>query len=508
MTTADQTGNARAVRRVVVAGGGTAGWVAATALVRLLGPLISVTLVESDAIGTVGVGEATIPTARSFHDLLRIDEQAFMRATQATFKLGIAFENWGAAGERYFHAFGTNGPAHWMADFHHAWLHARTMGLELPLGDFCAEHVAAERHLFARGEPAGLNYAYHLDATLYARFLRRIAENDGVVRIEGEIASVERSADTGDVAALHLKSGQAVAGDLFIDCTGFRGLLIEQTLEAGFEDWSQWLGSNSAVAVQSERRGDAVPYTTATAHQQGWRWHIPLQRRSGNGLVFDRGRVSDDEAAATLLGAIDGPPVTDPRFIRYVTGRRRRAWSHNCVALGLASGFVEPLESTSIHLVMVGITRLIRLFPYDGIEPASVDRYNAVADAEMEHVRDFIILHYHLNQRGEEPLWADSRALELPASLAERIASFKAAAHAWQGADELFRADSWVQVMLGQGLMPASYHPAPRMMAPERLLQSMAQVRADVSQRLRGMPRHQPFVAGYCPADPPSTQAG
>jgi tryptophan halogenase len=492
------------VRRVVIAGGGTAGWVAAAALVHQLGPLLDIALVESDEIGTVGVGESTIPTSRSFHTLLGINEPIFMRETQATFKLGIAFENWGGEGDRYIHSFGQIGrKTTWMADFHHFWLGAREQGFGGDLADYCFELQAGEAEKFFSGEGAEINYAYHLDATAYARFLRRLAEPAGVRRIEGKIGRVEQDGDSGFIRALVLESGERVEGDLFIDCTGFRALLIEQTLETGFEDWTHWLATDSAYAVQTRSTGSAVPYTRAIAHEAGWRWRIPLQHRVGNGLVYSSQFMSDEEARAKLLREIDGEPLTKPRLIRYRTGRRRKAWNRNCIALGLSSGFIEPLESTSIHLFKIAVTRLIQLFPFGGVNEAVAERFNQLSARELEGIRDFIILHYHLTERDDSPFWRRCRTMEIPDTLAERIALFREDAQAYQASDDLFRVDSWVQVLLGQRLRPRGFHQLARMIPPAELRGALDKLRADIAAAVARMPAHEQFLREYCaaPAD-------
>jgi tryptophan 7-halogenase len=486
------------VRRVVVAGGGTAGWIAAMALARQLRGLIEVTVVESEAIGTVGVGEATIPTARTFHELLRIDERAFMAATKASFKLGITFENWGRVGDRYIHSFGTMGMKTWVAEFQHFWLQARSEGETAPIGSHCLEHEAAEAGRFAKDSGQPLNYAYHLDAGLYARFLRRIAETEGATRIEGKIARVEQVGESGDIAALVLESGERVEGDLFIDCTGFRGLLIEDTLEAGFEDWSHWLPTNSALAVQTESIADAIPYTRSIAHTAGWQWRIPLQHRVGNGIVFCGDHMDVDEARHLLLGSVEGEVLTEPRLIRYAAGKRREWWKNNVIALGLSAGFVEPLESTSIHLFMIGVTRLIQQFPFGGITPARRAHYNRLADNEAERVRDFVILHYKLTEREDSPFWNRVRTMDIPETLAERIALFAEQAEAWQAADDLFRVDSWVQVMLGQRLTPRGWHRIGALMSDRRLRQTLTDMRRQIAEAVQAMPPHQQFLDSYC----------
>lgn len=486
----------RSRTRVVIAGGGTAGWLAAAALTRQLGALIDVTLVESEEIGTVGVGESTIPTVRSFHALIGLDEQEFLRATGATFKLGISFEGWARPEDRYIHSFGTTGRSTWMAGFHHFWLEARAQGLAGSFGSYCLEHEAALAGRFATGGEGGLNYAYHLDAGRYARFLRQMCEARGLKRIEGRVTRVEQHGESGHIAALVLENGARIEGDLFLDCTGFRGLLIEQTLHAGWEDWSHWLPTDRALAVQTRATGPAVPYTRAIAHDAGWRWKIPLQHRVGNGLVYASEHLSDDAARARLLEGVEGDLLIEPRLIRFAAGRRRRSWMGNCVALSLAGGFVEPLESTSIHLIMIAVTRLLQLFPFGGVSPALADRFNAQSAAEIESVRDFIILHYRLNER-DEPFWARMRDMTIPTTLADRIALFRESGQVYQASEDLFRTDSWVQVMLGQRLDPGDHHHVARMMPPGRLQRSLEDMRANITAALAKLPPHQAFLDAY-----------
>ncbi|MBX9617146.1 MAG: tryptophan 7-halogenase [Caulobacteraceae bacterium] len=492
--------------RVVIAGGGTAGWLAAAVLTRQLGGLLDITLVESEEIGTVGVGESTIPTVRTFHALLGIDEADFMRTTGATFKLGISFEGWTRPEDRYIHSFGDVGKSTWMGDFQHFWLEARERGVAGPLGDYCFEHAAAAAERFATGPESRINYAYHLDAGRYARYLRARSEAGGLKRREGRIARVERQAEDGLIAALVLESGERIEGDLFLDCTGFRALLIEGALGVGFEDWGDWLPTNRALAVQTTSTGPAVPYTRAIAHDAGWRWRIPLQHRVGNGLVYASDFLSDDAARARLMGAIEGEPLIEPGLIRFRTGRRQKAWEGNCVALSLAGGFVEPLESTSIHLIMTALTRLMQAFPFDGIRPAVVARYNAQSRAELEGVRDFIILHYHLNARSE-PFWQRQREMGIPDTLAERLALFGESAQAYQGQDELFRVASWLQVLTGQGLEPQSHHHLARQMPVEQLARALSDLKANVDSAVAALPSHQAFLDRYCPEATPAAAA-
>jgi tryptophan 7-halogenase len=484
------------VRRVVIAGGGTAGWVAAAALVRHLGPLLDITLVESDEIATVGVGESTIPTTRTFHSLLGIFEEAFVKATNASFKLGISFEDWGRVGDRYFHAFGSVGRGLWIADFQHFWLAARERGIGGDYYDYSLETQAARAGKFATSAETPLAYAYHLDATAYAKFLRKLAEDAGVTRIEGKIERAEQGGD-GNITALVMENGTRIEGDLFIDCTGFRALLTEQTLKTGYDDWSHWLTTDSALAVQSVPTGPAVPYTRAIAHRAGWRWRIPLQHRVGNGLVYQSDDMSEDEARALFKREVDGELLFEPRLIRYRTGMRRKAWNRNCIALGLAGGFIEPLESTSIHLIKIAVTRLIQNFPFGGIKSSAVERYNALSRAEWEHVRDFIILHYHATERDDSPFWRRCREMEVPQTLKDRIALFRDNATAYQDGNDLFRIDSWVQVLRGQGIEPRSYHRVADVMPADKLSQALGDLQSGIAQHLRQLPLHQHFLDRY-----------
>lgn len=386
-------------RRVVVAGGGTAGWMAAAAIARTMGEIVELTLVESDAIGTVGVGESTIPPLVTYNRLLGIGEAEFMRATQATFKLGILFDNWKDVGSRYFHSFGITGRDHWAAGFQHFWLEGLARGHEQPYDDYCLELVAALKNKFAHLPDNGLNYAYQLDSTLYARFLRTMAEADGARRVEGRIAEVQLDGESGDIAVLRLEDGTRIEGDLFLDCTGFRALLIEGALHAGFDDWSHWLPCDAAIAVQTASVGPPAPYTRAMAHDAGWQWRIPLQHRTGNGIVYCSRYLDGDAAFARLVGNVEGKMLTEPNRIRFTTGARRRQWHRNCVAIGLSGGFMEPLESTSIHLIQRAILRLIRMMPADTISPRDVAEFNDQQAEDMVQIRDFLILHYKVTDR-------------------------------------------------------------------------------------------------------------
>jgi tryptophan halogenase len=490
----------REIRNVVIAGGGTAGWIAAASLSQQLKGICNITLIESDEIGTIGVGESTIPPIRTFHRLLKIDEQEFMRATAATFKLGIEFQNWGLDGDRYMHSFGATGRSAWACEFQHFWLHSLARGMQSDFGDFCVEHAAARAQKFFTAPNASINYAYHLDAFVYAKFLRKYSESHGAKRIEGKIRQVRQNHDTGFVEALELASGQVIEGDLFIDCTGFRGLLIEQTLHSGYESWGHWLPCDSAVAVQTESVGPAPPFTRAVAHEAGWRWRIPLQHRVGNGFVYCSKYMSDEIATAKLLEQIEGKRLTEPRVIKFQPGRRLKTWNKNVIALGLASGFVEPLESTSIHLIIMGVSRLIHMFPFGGIQQAFIDQYNEDVTQEWEDVRDFIILHYHVTQRDDSAFWRYCKNMQVPEKLARRIQMFRDRAHTMVRDGELFRLDSWTQVMLGQRIKPRNYSHLPMAMSETDLKQFLDSIRTAIDGALAKMPSHQEFLDRYCKA--------
>jgi len=486
------------VKKVVVTGGGTAGWVTAAALAQQFGSLIDITLVESEEIGTVGVGEATFPSIQAFHRLLDLNEQEFMRATKATFKLGISFENWGGIGDRYMHAFGTIGRSTWMGDFQHFWLAAQEEGFGGEIGEYCFERQAAVAGKFAMSEAVKINYAYQFDAGLYAAYLRKLSEPKGVKRIEGKIKSVDQHPESGYVTALNLESGESVTGDLFVDCSGFRGLLIEQTLKAGFEDYSPWLFTDRAFAVQTPSGKDIPPYTRAIARESGWQWRIPLQHRVGNGMVFCSRYQSEDSARGMLLANLEGEALFEPRLLKFKAGRRLKAWDKNVVSMGLASGFIEPLESTSIHLIQIGVTRLMQLFPFSGITQALINRYNDQSRAEYERIRDFIVLHYKVTERDDSPFWRDCRDMKIPDTLTERIELFKESAMAYQAPDEMFRVESWMQVMLGQRLRPRGYHHMGRMLGPERLRNALDTLKNSISGAVARMPTHRQFLETYC----------
>ena len=492
-----------AITKVVIVGGGSAGWMAAAALARFLGRLADIRLVESEEIGTVGVGEATIPQLRLFNAGLGIDEDDFVRATAGTFKLGIEFVGWGAPDQRYLHAFGTIGRDFGLIPFHHYWLRHRAEGGERSLWDFSASGQAARRNLFGRWDerpdrlPSGLAHAFHFDASLYAAYLRRYAEARGVRRTEGKIRDVTLRGEDGFVEAVVLESGERIEGDLFLDCSGFRGLIVEQALKTGYDDWSRWLPCDRALAVPCAPGGELTPYTRASARDAGWQWRIPLQHRTGNGHVYCSAFTSQDEAARVLLANLDGPALADPLPLRFVAGKRRQAWNRNCVALGLASGFMEPLESTSLHLVQSGIARLLQLFPGRGFVPEEIDEYNRQTDVEWLSIRDFLAFHYWANGRDGD-FWRACRDMALPESLERRVALFRANGRIFRSTEELFAEVGWLQVMTGQGIAPAGYHPLADQLSAEQLDEFLGLAGKHVEHVVAQLPSHADFIARHC----------
>jgi len=494
------------IRNVVIVGGGTAGWMAAAAISKILGPLpdFRVTLVESEEIGTVGVGEATIPQINLFNKLLEINEHDFVRATNATYKLGIEFRDWTRLGHRYVHPFGFYGLDMLGIEFHHHWLKGKALGDLTELDDYSLGVVAALRSRFTHPRPdqpnsplSRISYAFQFDASLYARYLRAQSEERGVVRTEGRIVEVVQNAESGFVEAVVLQSGVRVEGDFFIDCSGFRGLLIEQTFKAGFEDWSKWLPCDRALAVPCESSGDQQPLTRSTARPAGWQWRIPLQHRTGNGYVYSSAHVSDDEAAATLLANLDGEPLADPRPLRFLAGHRKKAWVKNVVALGLAGGFLEPLESTSIHLVQSGIARLMTLFPSRGFDPLEIERFNAQNAQDYIEIRDFLVLHYKATERNDTPFWDYCRTLEPPAGLAYKLDMFARTGRIFRENNELFTETSWLAVMVGQGIEAHGYHPAADILPDAETLKRLAHIREVVANTADLMPTQLEFLQGH-----------
>jgi len=494
------------IRTIAIVGGGTAGWMAAAALARVLGRSVAITLVESEEIGTIGVGEATIPPIQAFNALLGIDESEFVRATKGTFKLGIEFLDWWRVGHRYFHPFGVYGHDFGPIPFEGLWHRLRQAGGAAPLDHYSICAMAAAAGRFARPQPDGntplthIGYAYHFDAGLYAALLRRHAEANGVTRREGRVVDALLDAERGQIEAVLLADSTRIGADLFIDCSGFRGLLIADALGAGFEDWSRWLPNDRAVTVPSANLGPPTPFTRSTAHGAGWQWRIPLQHRTGNGHVYSSGHMSDDEAASVLLSHLDGEVLGEPRMLRFQTGRRSAFWIGNCIALGLASGFMEPLESTSIHLVQAGIARLLEMLPTRAFEPADTRRYNRLMTAEFESIRDFLILHFHATERADTDYWRDLAAMSVPDSLKERMQIYAETGRIFREADDLFTKTSWLAVMDGQGLRARSYDPLAGAMPLDEARARLDRIATVTKAAAQHMTPHGEFIARYCTA--------
>jgi tryptophan halogenase len=501
------------VKDIVIVGGGTAGWMSAAALSTLMPNGHRIRLIESDEISTIGVGEATIPLIRGFNELIGIDENDFIRATQGTFKLGIEFVNWGKQGDSYIHGFGTLGRDQLLAKFYQYWLKMHQAGEAADLAQFSINTVAPRMAKFmrpdlARGDSplADINYAFHFDAGLYAQFLRKHSEQRGLIRTEGKIVDTVLRQDDGFVEAVIMESGERIAADLFIDCSGMAGLLIEKALKTGYEDWSHWLPCDRAIAVPCESNGPLVPLTRSTAHQSGWQWRIPLQHRTGNGHVYCSKFMDADAAESILMNNLDGAPLAQPRHLRFTTGKRKKGWNKNVVAIGLAGGFMEPLESTSIHMVQTAITRLMMFFPHAGFDQIDIDTYNAQADREYAAIRDFLILHYKANSRTGSEFWTYCRQMDVPVSLQKKMDLFLSNGRIVRDADELFAETSWLQVMHGQGMRPRAYNP----LVDQRSKEEIAGFLQDVQQVIRAcadaMPTHAEFIAANCKA-PPLTAA-
>ena len=488
---------------IVIAGGGTAGWMAAAILSSFVQGGTRVTLVESDEFGTVGVGEATIPQINLYNQALGIDEDTFVRETQATYKLGIEFVDWHHLGSRYMHAFGEVGRDIGIVPFQHYWRRARSLGLAEELGHYSLNEIAARAGRMQRGPlkttdvVPPMPYAFHFDALLYAAFLRRFAEARGVMRVEGRIGTVTRDGEGGDVTGLTIEDGRMVAGDLFIDCSGFRGLLIEGALETGYDDWSNFLPCNRAMAVPCASGGGLTPYTRSTARAAGWQWRIPLQHRIGNGYVHCDAFTSEEEVRDTLLANLDGQPQAEPRMLRFTTGKRRKFWNRNVIALGLASGFMEPLESTSIHLIQSGLSRLLKMMPGCDGSARVADEYNRQTTLEYEAIRDFLVLHYKATERDDTPFWRHCAAMPVPDSLAHKIELFREAGHIFRAADDLFTEVGWLQVLVGQGVIPQRHHPLVDAIEPDDLKSYMETWEALMQREAMQMPTHEQFLARH-----------
>jgi tryptophan halogenase len=499
---------------IVIVGGGTAGWMTAAALAKVLQGRYKIQLVESDEIGTIGVGEATIPMIQLFNKVLEIDEADFMRATQGSYKLGIEFVDWGRLGDRYMHGFGRFGQDLWTVPFDQYWQRMRQQGKAQALEKYSINRMAALANRFMRADPqmgnsplAEIVHAYHFDAGLYARYLRQYAEGRGVQRIEGRIDDVLVRGGNGHVAAVQLADGRQITGELFIDCSGFRGLLIEEALKTGYEDWTHWLPCDRAVAVPCASAPELLPYTRSTARRAGWQWRIPLQHRIGNGHVFCSRHISEDEATAVLLANLDGERLAEPRTLRFVTGMRKLGWNRNVVAIGLSSGFLEPLESTSIHLIQSSIARLLTFFPDRGFAAEDIAEYNRQGRFEFEKIRDFIILHYHLNQREDSSFWTACREMPVPESLQRKMALYRRHGRIVRENNELFAEMAWLQVMDGQNLLAQGHHPLAELIAEREVDDYLESIRTVIGKCVEVMPAHQDFIARHCAAQPPAMPA-
>ena len=492
--------DAGAIKRIVIVGGGTAGWMAAAAISKFLsGSGRRIVLVESEAIGTVGVGEGTIPPILEFNLQLGIDEGEFLRETHATYKLGIEFDGWTESGHRYFHQFGQIGRPLNGLSLHQLWLRHRGNASVGPLAAYSMSAVSAARHRFSHPSPdpadplSQIAYAFHFDAAAYGQFLRKYAEAHDAERIEGRIVGVDQDSESGFVTAVRLEDDRRVRGDLFIDCSGFRSLLLGQQLGVGFEDWSHWLPCDRAIAVPSARTDPLLPYTRSTAHPAGWQWRIPLQHRTGNGHVYSSAFMEDDEAERILLDTLDADPIAEPRRLQFIAGRRSKAWEANVIAIGLSSGFLEPLESTSIHLIQHGVQKLLSLLPSRDINPVERDEYNRHMVNSYEPIRDFLILHYFANSRSE-PFWQQRRDMDLPETLRHKIELFRQHGRVFRYNDELFDVPSWIAVMLGQDIIPEEPDPLAASLPDADVLRAMAELKRSYETAAERLPLASEFI--------------
>lgn len=495
------------LRRILIAGGGSSGWMTAAIFARLFQGLYDVVLVESQDIGTIGVGEATIPAIKKYIEVLGLDENEFMVRTQASFKLGIQFVDWLRKGHDYIHGFGVIGQDWEWLRCHQYWLKANALGRAEDFAAYSINTAAALENKFVRAQPemgdsplGHIGHAFHFDASLFARFLSGYAQDRGVRRREGKIVDVTLRGDDGTIQSVTMDDGEVLEADLFIDCSGFRALLIEGALKTGFEDWSHWLPCDSALALPCARSENFTPYTRSSAHDAGWQWRIPLQHRTGNGHVYSSKFISDAEAEQVLRANLDGEELADPLQVRFTAGKRRKLWNKNCVAVGLAGGFLEPLESTSLHLVQSGLIRLIRLFPDLGFDQATIDEFNRQTDFEYERIRDFIILHYKATERDDTPFWNYCRTMDVPDTLQRKMDLWMANGRIFREDEELFAEESWIQVFLGQGMVPRAWDPQVDLKSDVQIAQYLGNIAAVIGKCIKVMPSHAEFVAKTCPA--------
>lgn len=497
----------RQLKRILIVGGGTAGWMTAALLSKLFNGVYEIVLVESEAIGIIGVGEATIPAIKKYNELLGLDENEFLKRTQGSFKLGVQFVDWWKLGHSYIHGFGLIGRDLGWLRCHHYWLKARASGRVSDFADYSINTAAALENRFMRADPkmsesplGQIAHAFHFDAALYSRYLRGLAEAAGVRRREGKVADVTLRSDDGFVQSVTMEDGEVITADLFIDCSGFRGLIIEQALKTGYEDWTRWLPCDRAIAVPCASTEPFTPYTRATARTAGWQWRIPLQHRTGNGHVYSSRFIDDAEAEAILLANLDGEQLAEPNRLRFTAGKRMKAWNRNCVAIGLAAGFLEPIESTSIHLIQSAIIRLVRLLPDAGFDPATIAEFNRQTDFEYERIRDFIILHYKATQRDDTPFWRHCREMEVPDTLQRKMDLFAANGRIFREDEELFAEESWIQVFLGQGVVPRGYDPLADLKTDAEVAAFLDNIETVIRKCVAVMPSHADYVARHCPA--------
>ncbi|MEQ1547974.1 MAG: tryptophan halogenase family protein [Chakrabartia sp.] len=495
------------LKEILIVGGGSAGWMAAALFAHLFQGMYKIRLIESDEIATIGVGEATIPALKKYNELLELDEADFMKLTQGTFKLGIQFNNWQNIGSSYIHGFGVIGQDLGWLRMHQYWLRMQHQGEASDFANFSINTAAALKNKFMSSRPdmpdsplAEIAHAFHFDAGLYAKFLRSYAERRGVVRTEGKVVDVTLRDDDGFIESVTLENGEVVTADLFVDCSGFRGLLTEQAMQTGYEDWTHWLPCDRALAIPCVRSDNFTPYTKATAHGAGWQWRIPLQHRTGNGHVFSSKYMDESEAEKILVDNLDGEQLTEPNRIRFLTGKRKKIWNKNCVAVGLAAGFLEPLESTSLFLIQSSLIRLVRLFPDSQFDPAVIDEFNRQTDFEYERTRDFIILHYKATEREDTDFWRYCKNMDVPDTLKRKMDLFAASGRIFREDEELFGEESWIQVMIGQGIIPKSYDPLVDLKSYAQVAQYLGNIENVIAKCVDVMPKHEDFVARFCPA--------